>query len=109
MKSYAHLEQKVYSDGKMVENKDIEMNYDGEKIAIDVREDGHKKHIVLSNKDIMKVFSQPMHSNNLMARLKLDFNTKKTKKHGKMKKDKKHGKTKKDKKHGKTKKTKKQQ
>ena len=98
MKSYAHLEQKIYSDGKMVENKDIEMNYDGEKIAIDVREDGHKKHVVLSNKDIMKVFSQPMHSNNLMARLKLDFKTKKTKK------TKKHGKTKKTKKHGKSKK-----
>ena len=79
MKSYAHLEQKIYSDGKMVENKDIEMNYDGEKIAIDVREDGHKKHIVLSNDDIMKAFSQPMHATNLMARLKLDFNKKHTK------------------------------
>ncbi len=77
MESYAHLEQKVYSNGKMVENKDIEMKYDGEKIAIDVREDGHKKHVVFSNDDIMKVFAQPMHSNNLMSRLKLDFKPKK--------------------------------
>ncbi len=76
MKSYAHLEQKVYSDGKMVENKDIKMKYDGEKFAIDVRDNGHKKHIVVSKDDIMKVFSQPMHSDNLMTRLKLDFNPK---------------------------------
>jgi len=89
MKSYAHLEQKVYSDGKMVENKDIEMNYDGEKLAIDVRDNGHKKHTVLSKDDIMNVFSQPIRSNNLMSQLKLDFKkpkntrkkmTKKTKK-----------------------------
>ncbi len=92
MKSYAHLEQKVYSDGKMIENKDIEMNYDGEKLAIDVHDDGHKKHMVLSKDDIMKVFSQPMHANNLMTRLKLDFKPKKkTKKHSnKTKKTKKH-------------------
>ena len=80
MKSYAHLEQKVYSDGKIVENKDIEMNYDGKKIAIDVRDNGEKKHMVISSDDIMKVFSQPMHSDNLMARLKLDFIPKKHKK-----------------------------
>lgn len=104
MKSYAHLEQKVYSDGKMVENKDIEMNYDGEKLAIDVRDDGHKKHMVLSKDDIMKVFSQPMHANNLMTRLKLDFKPKqktKTKKHTKAKKHtktKKHNKSKSNKK-----------
>jgi phage FluMu protein Com len=77
MKSYAHLEQKVYSDGKMIEDKDIEMKYDGNKMAIDVREDGHKEHVVISKDDIMKVFAQPIHSNNLLARLKLDFNTKK--------------------------------
>lgn len=73
MKSYAHLEQKVYSDGKMIENKDIEMNFDGEKMDVDVRENGKKKHIVFTKDDIMKVFAQPMHENNLMTRLKLDF------------------------------------
>jgi hypothetical protein len=83
MKSYAHLEQKVYSDGKMVENKDIEMNYDGEKIAIDVRDNGEKRHMVLSSDDIMKVFSQPMHSDNLMTRLKLDFKPKHKRTHKK--------------------------
>jgi hypothetical protein len=93
MKSYAHLEQKVYSDGKMIENKDIEMNYDGEKLAIDVHADGHKKHMVLSKDDIMKVFSQPMHANNLMTRLKLDFKPTK-KRHTKTKK--RHTKTKKN-------------
>ncbi len=79
MKSYAHLEQKVYSDGKMVEDKDIVMNYDGEKMSVDVRENGHKKHMVINKDDIMKVFTQPMHSNNLMARLKLDFKPNKKK------------------------------
>lgn len=73
MESYAHVEQKLYSDGKMIENKDIEMKYDGEKMAVDILDNGHKKHIVLSKDDIMKVFTQPMHSSNLMARLKLDF------------------------------------
>ena len=76
IKSSAHLEQKVYSDGKMIENKDIIMNYDGEKMAIDVRENGHKKHMVLTKDDIMDVFSRPIHENNLMSRLKLDFKTK---------------------------------
>ena len=79
IKSFAHIEQQVYSDGKKVEDKDIKMKYDGDKIAIDVRENGHKKHMVLSNDDIMKVFSQPIHDTNLMARLKMDFK-KKTKK-----------------------------
>lgn len=80
IKSFAHIEQQVYSDGKKVEDKDIEMKYDGEKIAIDVRDNGHKKHMVLSNDDIMKVLSQPMHDTNLMTRLKMDFKKKKTKK-----------------------------
>lgn len=109
MESYAHVEQKLYSDGKMIENKDIEMNYDGEKMAIDVVENGHKKHIVLSKDDIMKVFTQPMHSSNLMARLQLDFKPRKyAKKHAKTKKTAKHSKTKtakKTAKHAKTKKT----
>jgi hypothetical protein len=75
IKSSAHLEQKVYSDGKMIENKDITMNYDGEKMAIDVRENGHKKHMVLTKDDIMDVFSRQAHDTNLMSRLKLDFKT----------------------------------
>jgi hypothetical protein len=109
MESYAHVEQKLYSDGKMIENKDIEMNYDGEKMAIDVVDNGHKRHIVLSKDDIMKVFTQPMHSSNLMARLQLDFKPTKyakkhtTKKHAKTKKTAKH--SKKTTKHAKTKKT----
>ncbi len=78
MKSYAHLKQSIYSNGKIVENKDIEMNYDGNKMAIDVNNDGKEKHVVLSNEDMIKVFSHPMHANNLMTRLKLDFNKKKT-------------------------------
>lgn len=98
MKSYAHLEQKVYSDGKMIEDKDVEMKYDGEKLAIDLREDGHKKHVVLSKDDIMKVFTQPMHSTNLLARLKLDFNAKKQRKKQKKQKTKKQKQTKKQKK-----------
>jgi len=92
IESYAHVEQKVYSDGKMIENKDIKMNYDGEKIEIDVLDNGDKKHMVLSKDEIMKVFTQPMHSANLMARLKMDFKSnksnKKTKTHS-SKKDKK--------------------
>ncbi len=78
MKSYAHLEQRTYSNGKIVENKDIEMNYDGEKMSVDVMENGHKKHMVITKDDIMKVFSHPTHSKNLMARLKRDFKPKKT-------------------------------
>lgn len=77
IESYAHVEQKIYSDGKMIENKDIKMNYDGEKIKIDVRDNGDKKHMVLSKDEIMKVFTQPMHSANLMARLKMDFKSNK--------------------------------
>lgn len=78
IKSNAHLEQKVYSDGKMIENKDITINYDGEKMDIDVHENGHKKHMVLTKDDIIDVFSQPIHENNLMSRLKLDFKKKHT-------------------------------
>jgi hypothetical protein len=81
IKSFAHIEQQVYSDGKKIDDKDIKMKYDGEKIAIDVRENGHKKHMVLSNHDIMKVFSQPMNETNLLSRLKMDFKKKKTRKH----------------------------
>jgi hypothetical protein len=88
IKSFAHIEQQVYSDGKKVEDKDIKMKYDGEKIAIDVRENGHKKHMVLSNDDIMKVFSQPMHDTNLMARLKMDFKKKTNKTKSKTRKNK---------------------
>ena len=77
IESYAHVEQKIYSDGKMIENKDIKMNYDGEKIKIDVLDNGNKKHMVLSKDEIMKVFTQPMHSANLMARLKMDFKSNK--------------------------------
>jgi hypothetical protein len=80
IESYAHVEQKVYSDGKMIENKDIKMNYDGEKIEIDVLDNGDKKHMVLSKDEIMKVFTQPMHSTNLMARLKMDFKSNKSNK-----------------------------
>jgi hypothetical protein len=80
IESYAHVEQKVYSDGKMIENKDIKMNYDGEKIKIDVLDNGDKKHMVLSKDEIMKVFTQPMHSTNLMARLKMDFKSNKSNK-----------------------------
>jgi hypothetical protein len=68
-----------------VEDKDIKMKYDGEKMAIDVHDNGHKKHMVLSNDDIMKVFSQPTHENNLMSRLKMDFKKKKAKKSTKSK------------------------
>ena len=97
MESYAHLEQKVYSDGKMIENKDIEMNFDGEKMAVDVRENGNKKHVVITKDDIMKVFAHPMHPNNLMARLKLDFkhnnNTRKNKHKKQSKKAKSHKKS----------------
>jgi hypothetical protein len=80
IESYAHVEQKIYSDGKMIENKDIKMNYDGEKIEIDVRDNGDKKHMVLSKDEIMKVFTQPTHSANLMARLKMDFKSNKSNK-----------------------------
>ena len=83
IESYAHVEQKVYSDGKMIENKDIKMNYDGEKIKIAVLDNGDKKHMVLSKDEIMKVFTQPMHSANLMARLKMDFKSNKSNKSNK--------------------------
>jgi hypothetical protein len=89
IESYAHVEQKVYSDGKMIENKDIKMNYDGEKIKIDVLDNGDKKHMVLSKEDIMKVFTQPMHSANLMARLKMDFKSNKSNKKNKTRSSKK--------------------
>lgn len=100
IKSYAHLEEKMYSDGKMIENKNIEMNYDGENISVDVSDNGEKKHVVITKDDIMKVFSQPMHYNNLMARLKLDFKSNKKGRSTRKDKSKKHGKT--SKKHGKT-------
>ena len=96
IESYAHVEQKIYSDGKMIENKDIKMNYDGEKIKIDVLDNGNKKHMVLSKEDIMKVFTQPMHSTNLMARLKMDFKSNKSNKKTKKNKNNKTRSSKKD-------------
>lgn len=80
MEIVTHVEHKAYNNGKLVEDKEISMNYDGEKMNINTRSDGQSRHTVLSNKDIAEVFSKPMHSSALIKRLALDFKPTKTKK-----------------------------
>lgn len=94
IKSYAHLEQATYSDGKMIKHNDVEMNYDGEKMVVDVNENGNEKHAVITNDKIIKIFTQPTHSKNLMSRLKIDFKPiKKSRKRKNKKSTKQHRKT----------------
>ena len=104
---YGKGESKIFINGKLVDNKSVEVNYDGEKVKIkhSDNDDVDVSYMKLNKKDVLKILGEKSSDVNLEKRLSKDFLAK-----GPQKKTKKHKVTKKrkpSKKHRKRKVTKK--
>lgn len=85
-KSFTHVEHKEFDHGKLIKDKEVNIEYNGENMEIDVRDQDKEKHVTLTNKELLDVFSKPMHQLNLMKRLSMDFKETKSEKQKEMKK-----------------------
>ena len=85
-KSFTHVEHKEFDHGKLIKDKEVNIEYNGENMEIDVRDQDKEKHVTLTNKELMDVFSKPMHQLDLMKRLSMDFKETKPEKQKEMKK-----------------------
>jgi hypothetical protein len=75
----AYLSKQVNINGKVIEDKTIKTNYDGNKLDIDVYDNGKHFYSKLNNNDIASILSHKAYSLPLEKRLMQDFSIKKGK------------------------------
>lgn len=91
---------KKYINGNLVQNINMNADYDGKKLVFDLDDNGNKIHQSLDNNTLIKLINQKISNKNLEDRLLEDFPLNKTKKNsGKKTKRKIYRKKKKTKKH----------
>ena len=80
MESNVQAVSVAFINGQLVHANEINANYDGKHLAIDVNENGHHFAKILNNKDIQHILTQPAHKLALEDRLQRDFLGKKSQK-----------------------------
>jgi len=71
----AHVQASSFAfvNGQLIRVDDINANYDGKHLAIDINENGRHFNKVLNNKDIERMLAKPAHKLALEDRLQRDF------------------------------------
>jgi len=80
---YAHFfeEEREIVNGKVVKDRAVESDYNGEMLHIDKRNNNHISHIVIKDTRLKNFLLRPTSKLNLLERLRLDYGKNKTKKH----------------------------
>lgn len=67
------VESQKYIDGKLIDNKSLYADYDGNILNLDIKDNEDEKRSTLNNEELLSLFSEPNDNKTIEERLKDSF------------------------------------